>query len=282
MSDFAAGFSAGSSAGNAIQNRLLAKKLRELENTRYEDEKAEGTRQFDTTTGLRRDELAARNRQMAIDEQLRREELAARLSEAEKARQQHAAEYRDSRGDAILGQLGAALKAGRDNRRLAAEIEKIKAQADYYRNGGSAGFGRSGMGYEEYGPDGELLKRHLPVGAVAGAPAAGGQEQLSPEAQEIAYRIAALQTGIGKQKVEMAGGDLYSGFLGLGGSRQGKIDAAQREIAKLQGMQRVQAQPQGGGAPQAQPGAQPTAIDAEMQRRGFVKGPDGKWIKPAQ
>lgn len=259
MSDFAA----GASVGFGIQQRILAKKLREIDDARYKDETAESRRRFDA-------EVAARNRGLGINEtgqqisadqfdrslaqerELREKELAARIRELDA-------------GNGIRNKdIAARSRAEQIDQYL--RLMDIAGRASKGSNTGLRG-GAGGYGYDEYGPDGELVKRRVPVGMGGGQPQA---EATDPRAQELANAIAGLQTAVGKHQVEMAGGDMRTGFLGMGGSRQSQIDEANAKIAKLRAMQ--------GGA-LAQPGAQTSAIDAEMQRRGFVKNPDGKWIK---
>lgn len=271
MSDFAAGFSAGSSAGNAIQQRILAKKLQELENTRYEDEKAYN-RGRDTVADQRyaeerdyrrgRDTVAdtrygdetdyRRGRDTIADTRYADETTYNRNRDRTADRRQRLLDAMALSGGS-LGQVADAIKLKQAREAHEANMQLVNARTEAIKSGRMGGTG--GYGYDEYGPDGELVKRRVPVAAGAGAPAAGGQEQLSPEAQEIANRIAALQTQVGQHKVQMAQGDNRTGFLNLQ-SRQGKIDAANAEIGKLRAMQ-------GGGAPQAQPGAQLSPQDQQ-------------------
>lgn len=264
--------------GFGIQQRILAKKLRELEDKRYEDEKTY-SRGRDTVADQRygedrdyrrgRDTVAdarygdettyRRGRDTVGDTRYTDETTYNRRQDASKERRQRLIDAMQMQGGS-LGQIGDALKLKQAREAHDANMALTKARTKAVQSGAAGG-------WEEYDSEGNLVKRRVRPGMGGGQPQA---EATDPRAQELANAIAGLQTEVGKHQVEMAGGDMRTGFLGMGGSRQSQIDEANAKIAKLRAMQ--------GGA-LAQPGAQTSAIDAEMQRRGFVKNPDGKWIK---
>lgn len=253
MSDFASGFASGASVGDRIQQRLLAKELRKIEDTRYDDE-LNYRRGRDRVADQRyaEDRLYGRMRDAIGDNRYAEERRYGRGRDAV-ADARDARNYTAQRGDVITRDLRETLDAVARRKQLAAEVNRLNAQADYYRAGGAQGASGSG-GTAEYGPDGELLKvrQRLAPGQM---PPMGGGQALSPEDQALATAIEQKQAEIGKHRVAMAQGDNRTGFLDMF-SRQGEIDDAMRAIEALRGQQGGTAQPQttqpGGLSPQDQ------------------------------
>ncbi|HLP07952.1 MAG TPA: hypothetical protein VK178_07285 [Opitutaceae bacterium] len=252
---FVEGFRAGSDVVGEIQNAIVAKKMRELENQRYADE---------TAYKRGRDKVADERYAAELTDRARRQDWAESVTEYEKQHQlerEKVADARDNRdystgrGDKMLDQVRQALDTASERRRRSAEIERILAQAKYYNAGGAPG--RAAMGYDEYDENGQLVKRRVPVGVGSGAPDAQPANK-DPEAMVLANEILKLQSEVGEQKKAMAEGDNRTGFLNFR-SRQGVIDDAQRKIANLQRMQ--------GGQPQP---AQPVVPQAPQQQGGMV------------
>lgn len=241
MSDFASGFASGASVGDRIQQRLLAKELRKLENARYADETAYARgrdKLADTRYG---EETAYRRGRDAVADTRYGEDRTYQRGRDAVADARDARNFGAQRGDAITRDLRETLDSMARRKQLAAEINRLNAQADYYRAGGAQGAAGSG-GTAEYGPDGELLKvrQRLAPGQM---PPMGGGQTLSPEDQALATAIEQKQAEIGQHRVAMAQGDNRTGFLNMF-SRQGKIADAMRAIEALRGQQGGTAQPQ--------------------------------------
>ena len=254
---FAEGLSAGAALGDSIQRRLLAKELRKQEQARYADETAYNRGRDKVMDERWGKEFGASETDRAAGRDNAAQRLA--LSQAELAERKRAAAEQERRGRVELAlsmgnqgmqRVAQGMQQADQRKLIAAKIAETEARTKAIQEGR---YGASG-GYDEYGPDGELVKRRVPVNPGAGMPTGAGQEPLTPESQEVANAIAALQTQIGQQKVQQAQGDNRTGFLNLF-SRQGKIDDANAQIAKLRALQGGSAQP-GNTTPSAQPSLQ--------------------------
>lgn len=233
MSDF----SDGASVGFGIQQRILAKKLKEQETKRYNDETAYSRqrdqvlderwgKEFGSSEEMRKFSRTDADRRHALSA----EELAERKRvNQEQERKERLKYVMRNMGGEGMQTIAAGLQLGDDRRLRAAQIAKMEAETQ------------------------AIKAKNL--GAPAPAPADASQEPLTPEAQEIANSISALQTKIGQNKVQMAQGDNRTGFLNLF-SRQGQIDDDNAKLANLLKLQQT------GGT--AQPGAQPNPDAARM------------------
>ena len=232
MSDF----SDGASVGFGIQQRILAKKLKEQETKRYNDETAYSRqrdqvlderwgKEFGSSEEMRKFSRTDADRRHALSA----EELAERKRAAAEQDRRERTKLALSMGGEGMRLVAKGMQLGDDRRMRAAQIAKLDAQTKAIEAGR--------------------------LGANAPAPADASQEPLTPEAQEIANSISALQTKIGQNQVQMAQGDNRTGFLNLF-SRQGQIDDDNAKLANLLKLQQT------GGT--AQPGAQPNPDAARM------------------
>lgn len=270
---FSDGFASGASVGNQIQQRLLAKELRKLENARYEDEKTYSRGRDATRDAHWKQEFDAQEADRAAN----RAAVAKRLGLSERELAQREAIARVAQGSSIMSQFGNAMNAGLDARKRRAEIDLLKARAASTQAGGNGGWATT----EEIDPlTGEVTSVKRTSRGIGPAPSMQGPQE-PIEAGAIMSRREKL---LGLEK-KTAAGDNYWGpeFLGLGKHRavqaqelRDEIDALSRPqpSAPTAGQQRMSQMPQGVQAQFAQVQAQQPA--AGQPPAGTIAQQNGK------
>ena len=240
-------FAAGASVGQGIQQRILAKKMQELETQRYGEKKAYiAGRDKIEDDRYAADKTYRSGRDSTGDSQWERS-FGQQKTNAE---QEHALRRETAlqRGrEFALGMISDDMKqvvgmrrSHLENQRLATEIERMK----------SGGSNPMANGYEEtttMDVDGNPTRIRRPLGSAAPVPSPA--VHTSPEVKPFQDDIAAQQALIAEHLRQKALGDNRTGFLNY----QSRDSAIAEARSKQAALQTALAQLT------AQPGAQPAA-----------------------
>lgn len=285
------------------EQQLRAAKLREeqfaFDNKKFEQSMGLQTRAFD-------EQLAdnAWGREFKIGQANRADALAAEQLKFDReqlaSRERAAAAANSTRMQGqIIGQLQDAMNAYNAKPKINAEIERMQAQsaALLAKANGLAGGGSGEPAGTPADPQAQVYQQAIDaerrkiaeqqVGIAGGSPKAGWFTSRQSIIDDSNRKIAALE---GLLNPPAAGAASPMGGAPAMAGRMGVMPAGiQQQFANTPAQQRnnawaeqIDAGQFGMGAAPARaaaPNPPPAGIAAEMQRRGFVQGPDGKWIK---